>query len=244
MTGVETIRSKEKKNHERFYENNVLFQEGTWLHNPVASVMNYMHYLDLSKNIKILDLGCGVGRNSIPMAKLLRHSESKVICVDILEKAIIQLDEYSHKYGVRNKIDCIHQSIEDYKIKENYFDYIVSVSALEHVSSVNLLMDKLIEIQKATKIGGMVCLIFNTSIEEIDKSTGKSINPQFEINLSKDEMEEILNKVFGQWAIMQKSSNNYQFNIHRFDLEVILKSDCMTFVAQKNGKSSTIDSQE
>ena len=242
MTGIETIRSKEKKYHEKFYENNVLFQEGTWLHKPVDSVMNCMHYLDLSKNIKILDLGCGVGRNSIPMAKLLRHVESKVVCVDILEKAIIQLEEYSRKYDVRNKIELIHKSIEDYKIKENYFDYIVSVSALEHVSSENLLMDKLLEIQKAARVGGMVCLIFNTSIEEFDKNTGKPIKPQFEINLSKDEMEDILNRVFEQWTIMQKRSNNYQLNIHRSGLEVILKSDCMTFVAQKNDKSATKDS--
>ena len=196
--------------------------------------MNYMHYLDLNKNIKILDLGCGVGRNSIPMAKLLKESESKVVCVDILEKAIIQMEKYSHKYGVRNKIELIHKSIEDYRIKENYFDYIVSVSALEHVSSVNLLNDKLLEIQKATKIGGMVCLIFNTSIEEFDQATGKAVKEQFEINLPKDEMEEILNNVFGQWTVLQKSSNKYQFNIHRSDLEVTLKSDCLTFVARKN----------
>ena len=35
MPGIESIRLKEKNYHDKFYENNVLFQEGTWLHKPV-----------------------------------------------------------------------------------------------------------------------------------------------------------------------------------------------------------------
>lgn len=66
MKRIEFIRSEEKKYHDYCYENNKLLAEGSWLFKPVQTVMDTLPLLYNQDNLHILDLGCGVNRNSIP----------------------------------------------------------------------------------------------------------------------------------------------------------------------------------
>ncbi|MDQ0343017.1 hypothetical protein J2S14_001831 [Lederbergia wuyishanensis] len=68
MNRIEYIRQEEKEYHDYCYHNYKLFVEGSWLHKPVETVMEVIPLLKGKGNINILDLGSGVGRNSIPMA--------------------------------------------------------------------------------------------------------------------------------------------------------------------------------
>lgn len=75
MNTLYKIRNAERKSHESCYENNRLFEEGSWLAKPVSSVMDIFPLLNKESSVKILDLGCGVGRNCIPAAQFFSKIE-------------------------------------------------------------------------------------------------------------------------------------------------------------------------
>lgn len=101
---LEQIRRSEKEYHERCYERNGLFEPGSWLHKPVKTVTEGLQALyakDESKKIRVLDLGCGVGRNAMPIAEALHaRGGGTVVCVDLLESALDKLRGYAAERSV------------------------------------------------------------------------------------------------------------------------------------------------
>jgi SAM-dependent methyltransferase len=58
---IEFIRKEEKKYHDHCYDHYKLFEEGSWLHKPVKTVMDLLPLFDGREHLRVLDLGCGVG---------------------------------------------------------------------------------------------------------------------------------------------------------------------------------------
>ncbi|MBD8499021.1 hypothetical protein [Paenibacillus arenosi] len=84
-------RAAEIEYHEQFYKQAELFEPGTWLSKPVQVVLDYLDkllknnsledHLQKGAAFRVLDLACGVGRNSIPIAKRIREQDGVVVCV-------------------------------------------------------------------------------------------------------------------------------------------------------------------
>ncbi|WP_339256730.1 class I SAM-dependent methyltransferase [Paenibacillus sp. FSL P2-0136] len=100
MDRITNIRVEEKKYHDQCYDTYDLFEPGSWLHKPVTTVINLINQYKDQEYISILDLGAGVGRNSIPIAESIKPRNGKVVCVDLLESAIAKLMSYSQQFGV------------------------------------------------------------------------------------------------------------------------------------------------
>ena len=120
--------------HERFYQETALFESGTWLSKPVKVILESLELFNL-KGMQVLDLGCGVGRNSIPIAQRIKADNGKVTCIDLIPSAIEKLLEYAEQYEVKVEIVTEIADVEFYEIKQSYYDYIIACSSLEHVSS-------------------------------------------------------------------------------------------------------------
>ncbi|WP_369810001.1 class I SAM-dependent methyltransferase [Gracilibacillus caseinilyticus] len=103
--------------------------------------MNQLPLLKDQGYVRVLDLGCGVGRNSIPIAQ--RLNKGTVVCVDLLPSAIEKLEYYSHKFEVEEFIESVRSDIGNYTINENEFDLIIAVSSLEHLVSEDILEEVL-----------------------------------------------------------------------------------------------------
>lgn len=73
MNRIDYIRQEEKKYHDLCYEQYKLFETGSWLYKPVKTVMDMMDYFERQNNLQVLDLGSGVGRNSIPIAQKIKN---------------------------------------------------------------------------------------------------------------------------------------------------------------------------
>ena len=54
------------------YEQYKLFEIGSWLYKPVKTVMDLMDHFEGQNNLQVLDLGSGIGRNSIPIAQIIK----------------------------------------------------------------------------------------------------------------------------------------------------------------------------
>lgn len=232
---IRQIRASEKKSHIEMYSNEELYKSESWLKKPIKTVQELIPMFKEYKRIHILDLGCGIGRNSIPIACEYKNIECIVDCVDILELAIEKLYANADTYGVSSAIHGVIKAIEDFAIKKNYYDFIMAVSSLEHVESEKDVVNKLVEIKNGIRENGIVCLVVNSNVKEFDKVTGSEIPAQFEVNLPTEEMQMILNKMFEGWTVLKTSVSEQQYDIPREHGISELKTSVVTFVARNEG---------
>lgn len=233
MDRVAKIRSEEKKYHDFCYDTYNLFEPGSWLHKPVKTIIDLVNEYKDREYLCVLDLGSGIGRNSIPIAESLKNRNGKVVCVDLLESAIDKLHSYSQAFGVEQFIETRLSEIEQFTIEGSEYDIIVAVSALEHVSSEKVLGRKLNEMNVGTKANGSICIIIGTNIREVNLETGQELDPMFEVNISTERMMSLLVQQYAGWEIKQQVVKQLEYEIDRDGQPVKLTSDCITFVAKK-----------
>ncbi|EEM89466.1 MULTISPECIES: class I SAM-dependent methyltransferase [Bacillus] len=233
MNRVDYIRQEEKKYHDLCYEQYKLFKIGSWLYKPVKTVMDLIDYFEGQNNLQVLDLGSGVGRNSIPIAQKIQNSSGTVTCVHLLDSALTKLQTYSKEYGVINNIKTEQAAIENYYIQRNTYDYIVAVSSLEHVQSEEDLKKVLHSMKEGTKSGGMNCLIINSNIQEIDLHTNEELDALIEINLPTEDMIHLLKSIYKEWKEIKVKIKELVYNIVRDERIIQLKTNAITFVVQK-----------
>jgi 2-polyprenyl-3-methyl-5-hydroxy-6-metoxy-1,4-benzoquinol methylase len=230
---LEEIRSAEQKSHIAIYSSATLFEKGTWLNRPIKTVMDVLPLFKEHKRLCVLDLGSGVGRNSIPIAQAFSNIECKIECVDILNLAIEKLNYYSEKYNVKTNIKGIVMPLEMYAIRKNYYNLIMAISALEHIESEHAFLNKLEEIKQGICNNGVVCLVVNTDVIEKNKETNQILEPQFEVNLSTEEMKLLLEKTFENWNYIKYTTVCQKYDIPREEHIVELTTNVVTLVAQK-----------
>ncbi|MEY8348126.1 class I SAM-dependent methyltransferase [Bacillus cereus] len=232
MNRIAYIRQEEKKYHDLCYEQYKLFEAGSWLHKPVKTVMDMMSYFEGKKQVKVLDLGSGVGRNSIPIAQKVLDNGGKVTCVDLLDSALTKLKENSKEHHVLDAIEIIKTEIENYDIQPESYDYIIAVSSLEHVQTKESFEKALLSMKHGTKHNGINCLIVNSNVQEIDLVTNEELDALLEINLSTEIMLNTLKNMYRGWREIHIEVKNLTYNIMRNNKSIQLKTNAITFVFQ------------
>lgn len=230
---IKDIRKAEADSHLQMYSEHELFAEGSWLSRPVKTVMDLVPYFSTYSSIRALDLGCGVGRNSIPIAKAFSQIPCTVDSVDILPYAIEKLLDNARIHGVIGSICGITRSIEEYAIPKNTYDLVIAVSALEHICSHDAWITKLQEIKNGLRSGGVACLIISTDIVETDLLTGEALSPQFELNLSAETLREDIRDCFVGFSIAKETCLPQQYVIPRDGRQVSLSASVYTFIIKR-----------
>ena len=230
---LDEIRKAEAESHTQAYTSHSLFSPGSWLAKPVKTVMELLPLFEGDTQFAALDLGSGVGRNSIPVAQYFSGIPCRVECVDILDFAITKLNENARQYGVENCIQGIASSIDDYEIDTDSYDLILAVSALEHIASQAAFEKKLAEIRDGLRHGGIACLIVNSGVIEHDKATGQELPPQFEVNLPTIQMQDFLENTFAGWQVIKHTIVHQKYDIPRENCIAGLETDVVTYVVRK-----------
>ena len=102
-------------------------------------------------------------------------------------------------------INGIITSIEEYEIQRNSYDFIMAISALEHIDSQDSFQRKLLEMKDGVRKNGIVCLIINSNIAEACLETNNPMEAQFEVNLPTETVQTLLNEIFWDWEILKTS---------------------------------------
>lgn len=233
MNRVAYIRAEEKKYHDSCYDRHDVYEPGSWLYKPVKTVLEVLDLFKDRDYLSVLDLGSGIGRNSIPIAEAMKGRSGKVECVDILHSAMKKLEQYSKRYEIEPYIIPRLSDIEQFRIEPNEYDMIVAVSALEHVSSENTLIQKLHEMSCGTKNEGINCIIIGSNIHEVNVQNGTELDPMFEVNLSTDRMLELLDATYRGWEVLKRQVKQLIYDIDRNGQPIKLTSDCITYVTRK-----------
>lgn len=227
------IRDQEAKSHIEVYSSATLYASGSWLQKPVKTILQILPYFSAHDTLRILDLGCGVGRNSIAIAQYFQGRDCCIDCVDILEIAIQRLLDYAKCYQVLPHIRPFQIPIDDFPIPPSSYHWILAVSALEHMNSEASFQEKLCQIRDGICSDGIVSLILNSEVSEQSKATGLPRCPQFEVNLSTSKMIALLTSIFSGWEIRNLSVREQVYEVPRLDDISVLQSNVVTFVAKK-----------
>ncbi|PGX91482.1 SAM-dependent methyltransferase [Bacillus cereus] len=234
MNRIEFIRKEEKKYHDYCYDNYKLFEEGSWLYKPVKTVIDLISLFEEKDDLSVLDLGSGVGRNSIPLAQAIKENGGTVMCIDLLDSALQKLNQYSEEYEVKEVIQTEKADIGNYDIKPNNFDLIVAVSSLEHVQSEEVFGKVVQRMADGTKYNGINCIIVNSEIEEIDMDTNKKLDALMEINIPTEEMMNKLGQIYDGWEVLSIIVKPLEYKIIRNEKSVLLKTNAITYAVRKN----------
>ena len=230
---LRAIRESERKSHEELYSGEELYKEGSWLNKPIRTVTELFPLFEDCKEFRALDLGSGVGRNSIAIAKQFQNISCGVDCVDILELAVEKLLENAKRFGVE---ECIYGEvcpIEEFEIIPKTYDMILAVSALEHIDSKESFVKKLEEMRDGIKQNGVVCLVINSEVEERNKATGEVLFPQFEVNLPTEELQYVLQNTFSGWEVIKSTVRRQQYDIPREGCISELTTNVVTYVVRR-----------
>ncbi len=100
----------------------------------------------LKDNMKVLDIGCGTGKQVFALAKLL-SSDSEITGVDLSPDAVKRVNEQAAEKGLEN-VKGVQCAIDDIvaTFKGEKFDLIVSTYAIYYSSNLPLLLRSLTEI--------------------------------------------------------------------------------------------------
>ena len=126
-TRIEKIRESERQSHSEIYSKEILYNSDSWLKKPIKTVQDIVTYFADYDALHVLDLGCGVGRNSIFIAEWFSEKKCLIDCVDILEIAIEKLLTNAQECGVTESINGYVDAIEHYQIKKGIYDLIIVV---------------------------------------------------------------------------------------------------------------------
>lgn len=230
---LKQIRERERNSHITMYSNLELYKEGSWLGIPIRTVIELFPHFARRTELRVLDLGCGVGRNCISIARQFRDIQCVVDCVDILDFSIDKLTEYAKNCDVSAGIRGTVGSIEEFPIPHDHYDWILAVSSLEHVESQEVFLRKLTEIKEGIRKNGIVCLVINSNVREFCCSTGCAVPPQFEVNFPTGELQTLLELTFAGWRVIKSTQREQQYEIPREAGINLLHTTVVTFVAEK-----------
>ena len=210
-----------------------LYDTDSWLKKPIRTVKEIVSVFDEYNDLHVLDLGCGIGRNSIFIAEKFRDKKCIIDCVDLLEIAVDKLSQNAKDRGVDSIINGVVGSIEEYRIRKDSYDLIMAVSALEHVETSDVFCRKLTEIKDGLRQNGVVCLVINSDVSEYNAKTKEQAEAQFEVNLPTAVIQSFLAEVFDDFCVLKKSVTRQEYDIPREGFISHLDTSVITFVAQK-----------
>ncbi|MDC1068202.1 class I SAM-dependent methyltransferase [Candidatus Kapabacteria bacterium] len=181
--------------------------------------------------MKVADIGCGTGGQTISLAKNLN---GKITAVDLFPEFLDELNEKSHKLGLTEKIVTLEKSMEDLPFDMGEFDLIWSEGAIYNIGFENGLK----KWKDYLKVGGHLAV---SEITWITQSRPKEIEDFWkaeypEIDTASNKVKQLEDNgytLIGYFYLNQESwiENYYEPMIARF--ETFLKRNGNSELARK-----------
>jgi len=177
----------------------------------ISFIKNAMSKMEIQPNDRILDLGCGTGRNSCLMAKYLREKGS-IVGLDIGAEMIEQFEKKCAKYP---NVEIQNLRIDDPLPFENEFDKAL-LSFVFHGFPDD--RKKLIveNVKRALKPGGALYILdYNEFDLEKKPLVVRSVFKKFECPLAQDYLKVDWKKKLADWGFERFNEDYFYFKIVR-----------------------------
>lgn len=217
--------------HQEFYATHELFKEGSWLHRPSPFVLGSVQSIASREGVRAVDLGCGVGRHTIPIAELL-PAGSYVVGIDLLPLAAQELKRNAADAGLDGVIQAVVADLDHVCLAPDSVDLLVSVSALEHSRDAGALERLLHHLRRATRPGGAHCLIIGTDKLEID-ARGVTRPAKVEFVLGSAQGREVLSAAYDGWEWLDSSTATFSVDEVREGEEYTLRATNLRLLVRR-----------
>ena len=107
--------------------------------------------LPTDQKLKVADIGCGSGGQTITLAKTIN---GQITAVDLFPEFLVELNEKSQKLELTDKIVTLEKSMEDLPFNKEEFDLIWSEGAIYNIGFEN----GLIKWKDYLKVGGYLAV--------------------------------------------------------------------------------------
>jgi len=106
----------------------------------------------------VLDLGCGPGLDTIPLARLVGKA-GRVVGIDIDEAMLLQADDYAEQEGVSEQVKHQQADILSLPFADNSFDAVRAERLFQVLPESYVMQDVFKEIYRVVKPGGYIVLV-------------------------------------------------------------------------------------
>ena len=177
-------------------------RQGPGSENDTLKALEFLN-LPSGKNLKVADIGCGSGGQTISLANNLN---GQITAVDLFPEFLNELNEKSHKLGLMDKIVTLEKSMDDLPFKRNEFDLIWSEGAIYNIGFENGLR----KWKDYLKVGGYLAV---SEITWITQSRPKEIEKFWkaeypEVNVASNKIKQLENNGYslvGYFCLNQDS---------------------------------------
>lgn len=170
---------KGKEGKETLLRMNEMHNEGaTW------AISN----LEFGRNLNILDVGCGGGKNISNLAT--KFNDSIIYGVDYSSTSVDVASEINSHLIEQKRVFIDEQSVSNLKFKDIFFDI---VCAFETIYFWPDIKNDFLEIKRVLKDGGKFLIFVEGSTKEVLKEWSKEVH--LKNQLTKDELINILKEV-------------------------------------------------
>lgn len=199
---------------------------------PSKALVLFSELLGIQAGVKVLDAGCGTGRNSIYLAK----KGCEVHSLDFSKVALNRLNVAAVQSGNRNKIFSYHHELQfPFPLSSNSFDLALDSYVLCHFSDSNFKSFYLGELHRTLKRSG---LLFS-SVFSIDDEYYMEM-PGAKDGIVVDPVNELTKQLYTEEGVRKLFSSNFavryfvKFQFTDIVLGHPYKRSLLVFVLQKS----------
>jgi SAM-dependent methyltransferase len=111
-----------------------------------------------ARGLRVLDAGCGTGRNSVTAA--LNEPECEILAIDLSPTSLARARELADREGVGDRIEFLQMSLADLAGLGREFDYIICTGVLHHLEDPARGLADLAAV--LAEDGGMYLMLYGT----------------------------------------------------------------------------------
>jgi tellurite methyltransferase len=222
-------RSETLRYHAALYAEHALFEPGSWLARPARYVLEALAHVPNDRVTQVLDLGAGIGRHTLPIARQLPNA--RILALDLLPLAVQRLLENAAAWGIADRVDAHVADMEHYHFPVGCFDLIVSCSVLEHLPAAAL-PSVLARLARATAPSGINCLIIGADRHEITADGSRRPAP-IELQIDADTVHALLASSFEGWEVLDTSSSVVRVSEERDGESYVLASRTIRWLVRR-----------
>lgn len=205
-------------------------RQGPGSENDTLKALDYLN-LPTDQNLKVADIGCGSGGQTISLAKNLN---GQVTAVDLFPEFLNELNEKSQKLGLTDKIVTLETSMDDLPFNEGEFDLIWSEGAIYNIGFENGLK----KWKDYLKVGGYLAV---SEITWITQSRPKKIEEFWkaeypEVDTASNKIKQLENNGYslvGYFYLSQESWIETYYKSMQARFETFLKRNDNSELAKK-----------
>lgn len=237
----EKARNETISYHKLYYSQHQLFEADSWLAKPDAGLMELVEKLiahPQSTPLELLDLGCGVGRNAVPVAMALAQAdvEARLLGVDVLPESIEILSKNCRTFCVDHIVEGLVADNDQFEIEASHYDLIAAISVVEHCAGKARVLKLLKSIAGGLKPGGLLRIEMTTDRNVIDLATKQAVPTHVETPLSERQVKEMLAEAFSEdkFAVLSLEVFPYKEVLDKDDKKILWQSKQVSFSARRN----------